>query len=68
MPTFVYATYVLVREGLKEKVGGWGQQRTNFPFCFFLEKNISLKHLNCLKIPLKQTYFFQFLVGETLLQ
>ena len=58
----------MVREGFKKKivefstkVGGWGQQWTDFPLIFFLNKGL------CLRIILRHTYFFQFLGGGTLL-
>ena len=47
--------HLQVREGLKKKkkltefsvkVGGWGQQRTNFPLFFFLKKKHKLKTLD----------------------
>ena len=47
------------------KVGGWGQQWTDFPLIFFFfEKKMSLNPLKLAKIILKQTFFLlQFLVG-----
>ena len=47
------------------KVGGWGQQRTNFPliFFFFFEKNISLKHLKLPKNHFKTNLFFSIFGG-----
>ena len=47
------------------KVGGWGQHGKFFHY-FFL--NMSLKHLKLPKNHFKTNLFFQFLVGETLLQ
>ena len=52
-----------VREGVKKKIvefstkmGGWGQQWTDFPlfFIYFFFLNMGI---------LRHTYFFQFLVG-----
>ena len=46
------------------KVGGWGQQRTNFPLTFFFfEKNISLKHLKLPKNHFKTNLFFSIFGG-----
>ena len=48
------------------KVGGWGQQWTDFPltFFFFLKKNMSLNPLKLPKNHFKTNFFFlQFLVG-----
>ena len=47
------------------KVGGWGQQWTDFPLIFFfLKKNMSLNPLKFPKNHFKTNFFFlQFLVG-----
>ena len=50
------------------KVGGWGQQWTDFPLLFFFfEKNMSLKHWIMPKDHFETHLFFQFLGGGTLL-
>ena len=59
-----------VREGFKKIimkipfrwVGGVGMEKFSINF-FFEKKNIYLKHLNYLKITLKQTYFFSIFGG-----
>ena len=68
------ATFFILREGFKNKkkivefstkVGGWGQQWTDFPlfFFFFLKKNMSLNPLKFPKNHFKTNFFFSSIFG-----
>ena len=62
MPTFVYATYVLVREGLKKKWVGGVSSGPIFRFFLFLFKH-QLKTLKLPKNPFKTNLFFSIFGG-----